>query len=127
MALDEKIEIIDLPQEGTFKVVQLLFDEKPIMLCGYSYHADILENYLRSKEIRPHKMTIRKMLEEKEIPVLTGERYKVVGMGLAEIKQQDKIFQLPFDESGDYGIQPNYDFREQLRKQFVGWKFSKFD
>jgi hypothetical protein len=122
MTLEQDIKIIDLPTEkGEFIVVQLFIDRKPVMLCGYTYHSEILGNYLRSKEIEPEKQTVRNILGEAEIPVLEGPRYKVVGMGRAKIDPRRKQFQLPYDASADYKITPDYAFREQLRKQFSDW------
>lgn len=122
MALEQDIEIIDLPNESTeFTVVQLFLDEKPVMLCGYAYHSEILENYLRSKKIEPKKFAIKRTFREEDVPVLEGSRYKVVGMGRAKISTKNKQFQLPYDASADYSIGPNYDFREKLKERFHGW------
>lgn len=122
MALEQDIEIIDLPNERSeFKVVQLFLDKKPVMLCGYTYHSEILEAYLRSKKIEPEKKTHKTLLGEVEIPVLEGPRYKVIGMGRAKIDPRRKQFQLPYDASADYNLSPDYAFREQLKKQFLDW------
>lgn len=122
MALEQDIEIINLPNEkGEFKVVQLFLDGKPVMLCGYTYHSEILETYLRSKEIELEKKTRKTLLGEVDIAVPEGPRYRVVGMGRAKIDPRRKQFQLPYDASADYGIGPNWEFREKLREEFQDW------
>jgi len=122
MALEQDIKIIDLPaNNGEFSVVQLLFDGKPVMLCGYTYHSEILGSYLRSQRIQPEKMELTGAFREVEIPILEGPRYKVVGMGRAKINPKRKQFQLPYDASADYGIGPSWEFREKLREKFQGW------
>lgn len=122
MTLEQDIEIIDLPIEnGEFKVVQLILDGKPVMLCGYTYHSEILETYLKSKEIEYKKEIHKTLLGEIEIPSIEGQRYKVVGMGRAKINSKRKQLQLPYGASADYNLSPDYAFREQLRKQFQDW------
>jgi len=117
-----EIKIIDLPIEGEFKVVQLLFDGELVMLCGYTYHAEILDNFLRQNEIKPVKKIIKGLLEEKEVPELTGDRYNILGMGWAKICTRTNQFQLPYGESVDYKIGTDYVFRKQLEQQFSDWK-----
>lgn len=119
---DSKIEIIDLPQEGEFKVIQMLFDGKLIMLCGYNDHYEILENFLRQNGIPPERTIIKTLLGEKEIPKITGDRYTIMGMGRSKINTNARKFQLPYDSSIDYNIGPNYTFRKQLERQFEDWK-----
>ena len=71
MALERNIEIIDLPTgKEEFSVVQLFLDQRPVMVCGYAYHSEILENYLRSQKIHPEKITIKNMLNERYTVVL---------------------------------------------------------
>ncbi len=120
MALDENIEIIGLPETGDFKVVQIFVDGHPIMVCGSSYrgHRDLLKNFLDSREI-PYKTSDGAGTS----PYLKQERYKVVGMGKAEIRQKNNFFRLPHGLSLYYGISVNAEFRERLKQQFAGWEF----
>lgn len=124
MAKEETLEIrlIDLPREGEFRVVQMILDGELVMLCGHNYHSEILENFLRQIGIQPIKKTIKGLLEEKEIPELSGNRYSVMGMGMAKISNNTKQFQLPYGESADYKIGTDYIFRKQLEQQFKDWK-----
>ena len=121
MALEEKIEIIGLPDEGRFKIVQLFMDKHPVMLCASTKnsHQYILGDYLKSKGIDYALMPEG----EHMLPSVKGERYEVVGMGECEIKLHLNFFQLPCGKSYDYSIGPNEDFNEQLKKQFEGWFF----
>ena len=124
MALDDDIELVNLPEENAeFKVVQLIVRGRPVMLCGSidALHAHILKEYLRSEgveyETEPHKKH-----ERVRLPKLVGEEYEVVGMGQAEIYHSMKFFQLPHGYSRDYGIEPCDDFRVRLKQQFEGWE-----
>ena len=90
MSLDEDIEIINLPEEGRFKIVQLLVDGRPVMVCGSTdlLHKDILRAYLISMGIDVPK------LQDVELTPSHGKRYRVYGMGEAEINQDTRFFQL---------------------------------
>jgi hypothetical protein len=127
MTLDEDIEIIGLPKNGEFKVVQLIVDQHhPVMVCGKtnSFHKDLLEDYLKYLEIQPEIDVIPiKTGGTKKLPKLEGERYRVVGMGSAEISSNIKFFQLPYGISVDYQIGVNEDFKKRLKQQFAGWEF----
>ena len=126
MALDENIELIGLPEEGDFKVVQLIFDGHPVMVCGERnrFHKDMLEEYLRSQGVEPEKIKIPfKMGMEKILTSPRGERYHVVGMGEAGIMQRSRFFQLPGGISVDYHLKPDEYFKERLKQQFAGWNF----
>lgn len=123
MVLEKEIEIVDLPKRGgEFKVIQLLVDEFPVMLCGYTYHSEILEGYLRKKNIGYETKTVRELFEEVEIPLECGEQYRVLGMGYCKIFPDSKVLQLPYGSSHAYKISTDYQFREKLREQFKNWE-----
>lgn len=128
MTLEEDIELVGLPEEGDFKVIQIMFDGHPLMICGpeSKLHTDLLGEYLTSKGIKPKKIIIETKKLRKELICVEGERYKVVGMGHCNISSQTKSFQLPYGGSVDYqdyvrGTNP--DFRARLKQQFSGWNF----
>jgi hypothetical protein len=124
MPLDQDIEIIGLPQGNdlfSLKIVQLYLDGAPKMICASNreFHTDILAGYLDSKQVpfttfqpRHHVLTS-----------LKGERYSVVGMGCCAIYPVNKMFQMPYDFSMDYGLSPNKDFNERLKQQLADWTF----
>ena len=122
MALEEDIQIINLPNiGGEFKLVQLIVDNHPVMVCGLSidFHKYILRDYLESQSIPIE--TFKK--GSKTLIALEGPRYVVVGMGKGKIRPIIKFFQLPYGESQDYDIEPSEDFEERLKQQMVGWNF----
>lgn len=122
MTLDEDIKIIDLPNNERFKLVQIIVDGHPVMVCGPTnkFHKDLLENFLKSEKI-PYKTKTRE--DGKQLVSLEGERYQVVGMGEGDIRSNLKYLELPYGKSFDYQITPNKDFRERLKQQFSGWEF----
>jgi len=65
MALDEDIKIIELPQNGIFKVVQLFVDKHPVMICGIGHHKYLLGDYLRSVGIEPEIIIKNTTIEKK--------------------------------------------------------------
>ena len=128
MPLDEDIELMGLPQEGEIKVVQIMFDGHPVMICGSekeSYHAFLLEDFLTSKGINPQRTTSC-MEKGRKIVAVEGERYKVVGMGRCVMFSDSKNFRLPYGGSADYQDYvkgTNQEFRERLQQQFSDWNF----
>ncbi|MEE9525259.1 MAG: hypothetical protein V3V78_01480 [Candidatus Woesearchaeota archaeon] len=130
MTIDQTVEIIRLPEEGIFKVVQLYLDNKPYLLCGRPdqeemYHRDLLASFLLSKDIEYSKIPIPGD-EALTMPSLGSEeeRYIVTGMGVASISKSNKIFKLPQGDSHDYKISIDEEFNELLRNTLKDYTFS---
>ena len=111
------IELVNFPtQRARFKIVQVFVDGKPYLLCGDhagAFHSDILADFLQSMGIQFEGLT----------PPLEGKRFKVAGMGDAEIDPDSKFLQLPYGNSSCYRKGVDKDFNEMLRKMFPDWKF----
>jgi len=125
MELEKDIEIIELPNDAKFKVVQLLFEGNPVMLCGdiHGFHSEILRKYLKDNQISPKTKAVHMAHSKRRVPAEIGENYIVMGMGISEIDTEKKILTLPYGESADYNRGPSHEFDEKLRLQFSGWNF----
>lgn len=117
MALDQEIEILDLPTEGKFLVIQLMFQNRPVMQCGYGYHSDLLKTFLTKRGIKHETREVRRDFDIIDIALEKGTEYELIGAGKSEICTGTRNFTLPCGGSIDYIIGPNHDFGEQLKKQ----------
>ena len=123
MILDDKIELLNFPdKKERFKVIQIYVDEKPYLVCGsMSFnHYEILKNFLEERKINFQMIQLRQNFT---IPSSNGERYKVCGMGEAEVFPEIKFFQLPYGSSHDYKIGTDKAFNDRLKELFIGWEF----
>lgn len=121
MPLEEDIELVDMPNKrGEVKVVQLFLDSAPIMVCSnVGFHSDILQRYLQTNSIEPETTEI----DYQQVPVLSGDRYQVVGMGKMQIVTlRPRVLRLPYGRSTTYDLAVNRDFHERLEGQFLGWR-----
>ena len=95
---------VQLPDEGNMrKIVQLYLDGSPIIRYGQykkQPHREILMNALREFDIEPEIVDIHGRM----LPAPEGERYKAVGMGIVNLRDNVAEF---FAESGQYGLQIN--------------------
>lgn len=127
MIPEGKVKIIDFPNNNSreFRIVQLYLDETPYMVCGNSddLHAEVLEKFLKSHKIRFDTIPSPNN-PKRQMPVLfDSNRYRVVGMGKADIHYDIRFFQLPYDISRDYKIGPDKEFNKMLMEMFAGWRF----
>ena len=129
MSLDAMVEFVNLPSKPEeFKVVQLFRRELPILLCGdfTKNHSAILEAYLTGNTIRFDR-TASKRTTGKLVPEPTGDGYRVVGFGTAEIDPMNHFFQLPYGESFDYPLGANRDFNQLIKRTLQAsgenWEF----
>jgi hypothetical protein len=119
MPLDTDIELVNLPKEGRFKVVQLFVKEKPVMVCGPygSYHAKILGDYLKQEGV-PFQ-TDKPDFSAVILPRLTGLDYRVVGMGESNVDSKTNKPKIPHGGSVSYDIYTDSDFEERLVLQLA--------
>lgn len=115
------LEDIQLPNEPS-KVVQLYIDKRPILRVGNKSlkHKTILENTLNEFNIPfdTFEQGDNVLLE------LTGERYRVVGMG-TYVRIRD-IVRLN-GHSFDYGIKVNKAHTEEMQKLIPNIEFICLD
>jgi hypothetical protein len=112
------------------KAVQLYLDDIPYLRFPFEregVHARILELFLANYHIPfkkfEHRVPIRGGEEVWQIPELTGQRYRVVGMGQAEINLDERvaIFDMQ-SKSQHYSIGFEREHLEKIKKQERYWK-----
>jgi hypothetical protein len=120
------ITIIGLPLVKTeFKVVQLYHHKEPIMICRvkqpdvpYTFE-DILETYLKETKTQFDTLTLNPENPKQLFPVLEMKRvYEVVGFGFSEIHPRDKYLKIPYGQSQEYKLGPDYGFQLKLEIAF---------
>lgn len=121
MPLDQDIELVDMPVQGDFKLVQLMLDGDPVMVCGPTsgedgYHRKILADFLDDRGVEYDTV-------KRGVPSPKGDRYELVGCGVGGRYTDCNLFQLPDGGSHEYKMRPHPDFKERLRIQFQGWDF----
>ena len=109
----ENARVIDLPESGTFKVVQIYVGNEPYLPFGETndYHVNILKKFLESKniEFKPDSEF------GDNLPPLIGTGYGVVGMGYFYIYDKQLVFS---GSSSDYGIGINPEHIEKCKPYF---------
>ncbi len=123
MPLDRDIVLVDMPVQDEFKLVQLMLDGEPIMVCGptrgtEAFHRKILARFLGDRGVDYDTDPVKKTM-----PLPKGDRYEVVGCGTGARYTDWNLFQLPYGGSHDYRMRPNPDFTDRLRIMFKGWDF----
>lgn len=105
--------VIELPQNGYFKVVQIYVGNEPYLPFGEmnKYHRDILKKFLESKNI---DFDIRIEMGN-ELPLEIGKGYAVAGMGHFYIFDKKVVFT---GESSDYGTGINPKHIEKCKPYF---------
>ena len=125
MTIERKVELIGKEIEGQIKIVQIYLDDQPYLIYGHrsnSWHESLLKHFLIEK-IGDYPTIPHPHYERDVMPALEGERYKVVGMGIAIIDSSEKkLIIYKDDESFDYKIKPNKEFNELIKKSLEGWK-----
>lgn len=104
MSIDEKLPIANWPTTyGTYKVVQLELDGKQYLRFGayeQEPHSVILMAFLEGLKIPHRDIRLRSGCDG---PALSGERYKVFGMGKSDVEVSQKRATF-FDKSFDYNL-----------------------
>ncbi len=126
MLPEGKVKLVDFPtRNADFRAIQLYLDEIPYLVCGDSnkLHAFLLHDFLQKNGITFDTIPSPRAPPAR-IPALSDDnRYRVVGMGYAEIYYDIHYFQLPYDGSRDYKIGPDKEFNQMLKEMFEGWNF----
>ena len=122
MSLDEQLPVANWPTvSGEYKVVQLELDGNPHLRFaeeGWETHAIILGSLLSDKDIKYNTIVSR---SDCDVPALSGERYKVHGMGKSKVNVEQKEASF-YENSFDYGIGINKTHLESLRPLVNDWK-----
>jgi hypothetical protein len=120
------VEYRCLPEEGgLFKIVQVLFEERPVLIFGRmgEFHKNMLRAFLEEKGI-PIEMVPSRKYPEHKVPSPDGDRYRVVGMGEMSISAAYKRISKPGGGSVDYQIGTDPAFDELLKTSPPeGWKY----
>ncbi len=105
--------VIELPESGSFKVVQIYAGGLPHLPFDYPghYHRDILKDFLTKKNI---PFETKKMMGN-VLPLSKGEEYEVVGMGNLYVMGEELKFS---GDSFDYGLRINKDHIEKCKPFF---------
>lgn len=126
MPLEKDISFPDInfPLSGTFKMVQLMVRDSPVMLLGKenTFHARILEDYLSLNDISFDILEIGSSPKRK-IPQPLGADYKTVGMGKVRIDADRRELSVG-GFSVDYEVRPSEEFTQRLKKQLPNWTIS---
>jgi hypothetical protein len=120
----ESRDITNVPDEdGTFKVVQIVIDDVPYTRFAEksTLHSLILEELLRRKDIPFSEGAFKQ--SSGNGPVLQGERYRVLGMGKADVRTAERFVRL-YDFSYDYKIPIDVAHVELLRAERPEWTWS---
>lgn len=109
----ENAHVIELPESGSFKAVQVYVNELPYLPFNYMayYHKDILKKFLESSKIEFETESVF----GKTLPSLKGKNYKVVGMGDFYISGKKLVFG---GDSFDYSIGINPEHIEKCKPFF---------
>jgi len=107
----EKISKTNLFRLGTSStpykqvVVQVYVGDVPFLHTGASNHPGVLFSFLEKMASADHPLVSKAKLGEFRIgaPDLEGDRYKVAGMGFADVYTETKRVELS-GESATYGI-----------------------
>ncbi|TRZ54219.1 hypothetical protein D4Q76_02820 [archaeon] len=106
--------VIELPESGYYKVVQILAGGLPHLPFNYigHYHRDILRKFLEGRKIPFETIEIM----GKNCPVSKGAEYEVVGMG--ELIRKDNKISFSGD-SMDYSMGINPEHIEKCKPYFT--------
>lgn len=101
---------VQLPEKGFAKVVQLFIGGRPVLRFGNAdgWHSQILESALKEFNL---SYQIQK-IEGKIVPLLVGEKYQAVGMGMCNRHGSEILIN---GNSGDYEIGINKEHIEQCK------------
>lgn len=106
--------------KGPYKVIQLFIEDEPHVVIGdcLDYHGIILKRFLDENNI-PYE-TRSDEWTSKEIPLVSGDNYKAVGMGNGNIwpKQKKAIFE---QKSMSYGLLINKAHLDKIRELEPDW------
>src|SRR3989338_2537240 len=123
MTLDEVIPRINWPNEnGMYKVVQLELDDQPYLRFPVEKwektHSVILMMLLRKHQI-PYEET-KGRSGVTGIPAEQGTRYKVNGMGVADVNVEQRKASF-FGDSLDYGLRIDPKHLDSMRPLASEW------
>lgn len=109
----EHEHIIELPERGYFKVVQISVEDMPYLAFDNlgGYHRNILRKFLENNKIEFESENAF----GKELPRTTGKNYKVVGMGYFYKSGKELVFS---GNSADYHIGINAEHIEKCKQYF---------
>jgi len=117
----EELPFVIWPKfNGDYKFIQLEVDSKPFLRFEHDcarIHASILRHFLHELSISPSSIT---GLCGISCPAPEGERYRVFGMGKAEIKLEYKRAFFS-GASRDYGIRPSKEFFDRYKLLIPDW------
>jgi hypothetical protein len=121
------VEIVNaLDHEGSYKVVQLVIDEKPVIVLGDigQLHSGLLESLLKERHLAYEMIQAPGMKGSVKVPALQGPRYRVVGAGEASLYPHSKLYTGMGGRSQTYNLEPDgfhaKMFAETLKA--MGWK-----
>jgi len=102
---------IQLPKEGFAKVVQLVIEGRHVLRIGNfdGRHSQILQDTLKEFNLIYQTQKI----EGDVVPMLVGEKYQAVGMGMCRRFDKEVLFN---GNSGSYEIGINKEHIAQCRK-----------
>lgn len=106
MNLDQRIEVVEFPQqENTYSVIQIDVGDQSYLVFGNSnreLHPEVLEKFLETKRLRVVKdrQRLGQWIEE-NIPLWKTDQYTVRGMGQAKVEKGGVTFS---GKSGWYEI-----------------------
>lgn len=102
-------------KEFTLKAVQITLDDGPFLALGYLFHGELLDSFLKEKEIPYAEMRLKDRTIHARTWNLPGQPfYNAPGMGKAK---QEKLDIVLFDNSvGYHGMTPDPQHLEKLNK-----------
>lgn len=121
MSLEQQFPVINFPTiSNEYKIVQLELDEKYYLLFSkkdYCRHSDILLGFLKESTVPFNMIKVRGL----DITSPIGNRYKVLGAGMAKVDTQIKQA-LFYGSSHDYCIGMNKEHLYLIRTFIEGWE-----